>query len=588
MPVAKNLSASIIVGVCMLLFCGLSQSQTLHVPAQFSTIQDAIDASSNGDSIIVAPGRYTGVGNRDLNFFGKAITLKSSDGPQSTVIDCEKMGRGVIFQKGEGRDSQFIGFTITNGYVDGNSFYGGKGGGIHCYNSSPTISNCIVSYCTASGYGGGGIWLNSSAARVENCIIEHNVTETVGAGIAIVDSTGSVVNSIIQHNKTTGYSSGGGIGVVRSNPTLSYLTISYNDSNTDFNNGFQKVTNSGGISFREGSTGTLVSSIVNGNKAQERGGVGSWDAAPVITNCLITGNEATVDGGGGVGFYQNSNATLSKSTIRDNIAGEYGGGVSVWNEFASADGPSFMDLIIENNSAGDSGGAMNILDSSVTISRSIIRGNSADKRAGVALKAVTGSTNSVLVNNVIYENVAVGFGGGVTSYSGGNVAITNCTIVNNRSAGHRMNIWSGGVYVYQARASIANSILWGNFPADNLVTDAAISYSNISGGYSGIGNIDVDPLFVSSSDFHLTAYSECVDTGDNFADYVPAVDLGGNDRVDGRVDIGAYEFPYTSGGPGVSGKLGAEIAWQQQPAEPAGPVGEEGNSAIMFLLLDGK
>ena len=57
-------------------------------PADFSTIQAAIDDSNDGDTVLVADGTYTGDGNRDIDFHGKAIIVKSENGPQNCIIDC--------------------------------------------------------------------------------------------------------------------------------------------------------------------------------------------------------------------------------------------------------------------------------------------------------------------------------------------------------------------------------------------------------------------------------------------------------------------------------------------------------------------
>ena len=88
-------------------------------PADYTTIQAAIDASNNGDIVVVCPGTYTGGGNRDIDFAGKAITVRSTD-PQdqavvaATIIDFKYQGRGFYFVTSEGANSVLDGLTITN------------------------------------------------------------------------------------------------------------------------------------------------------------------------------------------------------------------------------------------------------------------------------------------------------------------------------------------------------------------------------------------------------------------------------------------------------------------------------------------
>ena len=101
--------------VFLLTLLGLAPAETRLVPNEYGTIQEAIDAAIDGDIVIVAPDTYTGDGNRDIDFKGKAITVQSTD-PQdpavvaATVIDCQGMEkephRGFKFNSSEGPDSK--------------------------------------------------------------------------------------------------------------------------------------------------------------------------------------------------------------------------------------------------------------------------------------------------------------------------------------------------------------------------------------------------------------------------------------------------------------------------------------------------
>src|SRR5688572_9969361 len=133
MSLGKGLSVG---SVFLLLWCSsiVAEAAVIRVPADHSTIQSAINAAVNGDTIEVAPGIYT----ENLNFLGKAIRVTSEQGPQVTVIDGNQNGSVVVFVSGEGPQSMLSGFTIKNG----NAAFGGayRGGGIRIQNSSPTIA----------------------------------------------------------------------------------------------------------------------------------------------------------------------------------------------------------------------------------------------------------------------------------------------------------------------------------------------------------------------------------------------------------------------------------------------------------------
>jgi hypothetical protein len=111
--------------------------------ADFSTIQASLDAAQPGDTVLVADGVYKGEGNRDLYFYGKDITLRSANGPENCIIDCEEQGRGFYFDTNS-RGTEVSGITITNGLAD-------CGGAIYYdFNTDtqarprPTFTNCII------------------------------------------------------------------------------------------------------------------------------------------------------------------------------------------------------------------------------------------------------------------------------------------------------------------------------------------------------------------------------------------------------------------------------------------------------------
>ena len=99
-------------------------------PADYFRIQDAVDAANPGDEIIVAPGRYIHLedllGDFDqqvVDLAGKAIRLRSSHGPEVTILDGRGVQRCISCRSDEGLDTEIIGFTFKNGSTE----YGGGG-----------------------------------------------------------------------------------------------------------------------------------------------------------------------------------------------------------------------------------------------------------------------------------------------------------------------------------------------------------------------------------------------------------------------------------------------------------------------------
>jgi len=214
----------------LILFPASTFSATIRVPTDQPTIQAGIDAASTGDVVLVADGTYTGSGNKDLDFGGKAITVQSESGPVNTIIDCEGDGRGFNFQSGEGQDSVVSGFTITNGK-------GGHGGGILCYDSSPTVTNCIIkgnsTQYTSGDYYGGGIYCSAMYSWktiypvITNCTIVGNQSGRRGGGIYFFGANATIANCTITENSTGNDfdASGGGISSSFSSLTITNSII---------------------------------------------------------------------------------------------------------------------------------------------------------------------------------------------------------------------------------------------------------------------------------------------------------------------------------------------------------------------------
>lgn len=151
-----------------------------------ATIQEAIDTAESLDVVELTDGVFCGDGNRDIDFRGKAITLRSCSGdPETCIIRCggseDELHRGFIFRSGEGADCAVAGVTIRGGYIAGEEGHE-LGGGVFCEASSPRLSNCVLERNIA--WNGGGMACMYGAAPVlTDCIFSENVALNIGGGI---------------------------------------------------------------------------------------------------------------------------------------------------------------------------------------------------------------------------------------------------------------------------------------------------------------------------------------------------------------------------------------------------------------------
>jgi parallel beta-helix repeat protein len=282
---------------CLLVFgFGVLPSKaqvTIHVPGDQPTIQAGINAATNGDTVLVAPGTYA----ENINFNGKAITVTSSGGALQTIIDGSGGPIVVTFGNGETRTSVINGFTVENG---GASMYPNASPTVYfdgikiLFGSNPTITNNIIT----KNYGY-GIEVNFSGALISGNTIsftatQYDPTEDFGCdyddgdGIYVIGTpndaslTTVISDNTIEHN--VGHCLGGGIGLYAAGaPTITNNIIRYNTSL-----GF-----GGGIEMINGSALSLIQNLIYGNTAGAAGGgVDLSNSSPdlFIVNNTIVGN----------------------------------------------------------------------------------------------------------------------------------------------------------------------------------------------------------------------------------------------------------------------------------------------------------
>jgi len=282
------------------------KSATIYVPDDWPTIQGAIDAAVERDTIIVRSGTYRGFGNKRIDFKGKAVTVRSEDGPGTTIIDCEQSGIGFVFQRGETRGARLDSITILNGRSP-------TGGGIRISGASPTISRCIIRDCR-SGLDGGGIrCVHKAAPRIQRCIIEGNRAEGAGGGIYCASDSAPLITGCTVRNNIS-LEPGGGIHCRGCRKVLiGCSTISGNSSEE----------RGGGIAMIE-TDGIIQRCFIKANRAAKGGGVVFKKSKSTVTSSVLAGNSATVRGGGLLGL--SSDLILTCLTLVDNIT-DYGGGL---------------------------------------------------------------------------------------------------------------------------------------------------------------------------------------------------------------------------------------------------------------------
>jgi hypothetical protein len=387
----------------VMLVCAGANAADRLVPAQYATIQDAIDASSDGDVILVSAGTYA-----PISIIGKDLTIRGVDGAAATTIDGG--GSSVLINQSGNSFVTYEQLTLANGSGTSGVYNSGIGvddfSFVDCafVNNTGTIAGVLslpvressMIRCTFVGNSGndaGAIRVLAQSSSVDgldiiDCIFDSN-TSSEGAGALLyfastINVTHRVIGSTFTNN--SGVTSGAithsfegtvlddcvfsmnsatsGAGAINAIDGLTITNSTITDNHTDSNGGGAFI---GGSSSISGSSITL-------NTAQGNGGGIVMGMGGLVANCTIEDNDATSDGGG---LWTDQTIDIQNTNFTSNSAGGSGGGAWI-----GGNGATLTDCDFALNWANGSGGGLHAAEMTAVLERCDMNENTAGTTGG--------------------------------------------------------------------------------------------------------------------------------------------------------------------------------------------------------------
>jgi len=181
------------------LLTGGAIGDMLHVPGDHDTIQDAIDASSEGDTILIGPGRWM----ERLDLGGRSITLKGSTGPDATIVDGTGKGRAptLTCDDGENNATRIVDLTLVGGKGK-NMIPRGEiqGGGVLVVDASPIFIRCMIRDNHAQYGSGGGASIMGGSPIFIDCTFKENRSDHIGGGLLVKEGQPRFINCTFTGN----------------------------------------------------------------------------------------------------------------------------------------------------------------------------------------------------------------------------------------------------------------------------------------------------------------------------------------------------------------------------------------------------